>query len=122
MIGALSAHDVFVFCHKTPESPRCLIEALICGLPIVGYDSAYPRDLISENGGGLLTPRDDPNTLADTLHTFLQNRHHVADLAEAARLDGMRFSPEQIFRHRSDLMKQFASRPIDRSTELAVAE
>ena len=47
----LHVSDAFVFCHKTPEAPRCLIEALMCGLPIVGYDSGYPRDLI-RNGVG----------------------------------------------------------------------
>ena len=33
--------DIFLFCHVTPESPRCLIEALISGTAIVGYESAY---------------------------------------------------------------------------------
>jgi hypothetical protein len=37
------AANLFVFCHPTPESPRCLIEALMCGLPILGFESAYAK-------------------------------------------------------------------------------
>ena len=55
LMHELRTFDAFVFCHKTPESPRCLIEALICGLPLIGYESGYPRDLI-RTGGGILTP------------------------------------------------------------------
>ena len=42
LLRELKARDVFVFCHKIPESPRCLIEALQCGVPIVGYKLLIP--------------------------------------------------------------------------------
>ena len=64
VLDALRAADLFLFCHKTPESPRCLIEALASGAPIVGYDGAFARDLISGNGGGVLAPLNDVATLA----------------------------------------------------------
>ena len=32
---------VLVFCHRTPESPRCLVEALMSGTGILGYESDY---------------------------------------------------------------------------------
>lgn len=38
--------DVFVFCHTTPESPRCLIEPIISGTPLVGYSITYAQDLV----------------------------------------------------------------------------
>ena len=41
VFAALRAAHLFLFCHKTPESPRSLIEALVSGAPLVGYDSAY---------------------------------------------------------------------------------
>ena len=42
--------DVLVFCHLTPESPRCLIESLISGTPIVGYVSSYASELVGNRG------------------------------------------------------------------------
>ena len=97
----LRSFDVFMFCHKTQESPRCLIEALICGLPIVGYDSPYPRNLISKNGGGILVPQD-PKALACAIRTAAEQRK---ELTFKARMDGALFDAATVFRHRSELMK-----------------
>jgi glycosyltransferase involved in cell wall biosynthesis len=110
LLRELTARDVFVFCHKTPESPRCLIEALQCGLPIVGYESAYPSDLIRRNAGGLLTRPNDPIDLAQTLKRLASN--HPASLVslwERALRDGVTFSAENVFQHRAQLMRSLPS-------------
>jgi colanic acid/amylovoran biosynthesis glycosyltransferase len=103
LMHELRAFDAFVFCHKTPESPRCLIEALICGLPIVGYDSDYARGLI-RNGGGILSPIHDPRGVACSV-SKIQNRVTLSQLSQRAALDGRQFTDENVFRHRSELMK-----------------
>jgi colanic acid/amylovoran biosynthesis glycosyltransferase len=103
VMSQLRAFDAFVFCHKTPESPRCLIEALICGLPIIGYDSGYPRGLI-RNGGGILSPIHDPRGIACSL-SAMQDRAALSHLSRRAVLDGRQFTDESVFRHRSELMK-----------------
>jgi colanic acid/amylovoran biosynthesis glycosyltransferase len=102
LIEKLRSFDLFMFCHKTKESPRCLIEALICGLPLVGYDSPYSRDLISANGGGILTPIHRPELLAGSIILFSQRR---GPLTKNAQSDGKLFDAATVFRHRSDLMK-----------------
>jgi colanic acid/amylovoran biosynthesis glycosyltransferase len=107
LITELKSFDLFLFCHKTQESPRCLVEALICGLPLVGYDAPYPCDLISKHGGGKLTPAD-PQSLADALTQFTAQR---AVLTERARLDGENFDADSVFKHRADLMKTIPNRP-----------
>ena len=100
-IRMLRSSDIFMFCHKTPESPRCLIEALICGLPFVGYDAPYPRNLIGKNGGGILVPQD-PKTLACAVRSAAEQRK---ELTFKARMDGAHFDATSVFRHRSELMK-----------------
>lgn len=102
LIERLRTFDLFMFCHKTQESPRCLIEALMCGLPLVGYDSPYPRDLIKERGGGILSLVDRPELLPQSIRKFSEER---IDLTRRAQLDGKPFNAESVFRHRSDLMK-----------------
>ena len=99
----LRTFDAFVFCHKTPESPRCLMEALICGLPIIGYDSSYARDLI-RNGGGMLSPIHDPRSLARSLFA-IQDRATLSYLSRCAAIDGQKFAAESAFCDRSRLMK-----------------
>jgi glycosyltransferase involved in cell wall biosynthesis len=102
LIRALKDFDAFVFCHKTPESPRCLVEALMCGLPIIGYDSPYPRDLIRSYGGGLLTPINEPRQVAESIPLFVQKRE---SLSISAFKDGRAFDTTEVFRHRSELMR-----------------
>jgi glycosyltransferase involved in cell wall biosynthesis len=96
---------IMLFCHKTPESPRCLIEALTCGTPIVGYDSAFPRELIEANGGGSLVARDDVAALATAVIGLAQDRRQLAALIHAAARDGAQFDDETVFRHRSELIR-----------------
>ncbi len=100
-IDALRSFDAFMFCHKTQESPRCLVEALICGRPIVGYDSPYPRNLILTNGGGLLVS-PDPKALACAIKKLGTQKKA---LTIRARMDGVLFDADTVFRHPSDLMK-----------------
>lgn len=99
--------NVFMFCHLTAESPRCLIEALKSGAPIVGYESAYPRDLISHNKGGRLTDRGDVDQLAKAVVDLNRDRTSLSELILAAAADGLPFSDANVFRHRADLIKAF---------------
>ena len=104
LLQQLKAADAFVFCHKTQELPRNLIEALACGLPVVGYRSEYASHLISKNGGGSLMPMDDVAALVLAAVSLFE-RTKLRELSEQAARDGGRFTADIAFRHRSDLMK-----------------
>jgi glycosyltransferase involved in cell wall biosynthesis len=105
LLRELKSFDAFVFCHKISESPRCLIEALQCGLPIIGYETAYPKDLIKVHGGGLLTPINDVARLSEALLLLSRDRNLLRELSERATQDGALFTDESVFYHRSELMK-----------------
>jgi glycosyltransferase involved in cell wall biosynthesis len=106
----LQAAHVFLFCHTTPESPRCLIESLIAGTPIVGYDGSYASDLIGKAGGGLLAPIGDTDALGRFLISLATDRDKLIGLIRNAREDGKPFDDEAVFAHRSELIKQFLGR------------
>ncbi len=105
--GHLRRAHIFLFCHTTPESPRCLIESLIAGTPIVGYDGAYAADLISKHGGGYLAPIGDTAGLAQKLITLATDRDQLQQLMKSARKDGAPFDDESVFAHRSALIKRY---------------
>lgn len=107
VLETLRDAHLFMFCHKTQESPRCLIEALASATPIVGYTSAYSRDLISAHGGGLLCPLDDVAALSDAIVGLAADRTALADLIVRASRDGAPFTDESVFHHRSALIRQF---------------
>lgn len=104
LLETLKTFDAFVFCHKTLESPRCLIEALACGLPIVGYRSPYPSDLLSSHGGGILVEMNSIEALAAAIKA-IADQNQLEILSSAARAAGSEFTDDAVFAHRSDLMK-----------------
>lgn len=106
LLEHLRAAHLMLFCHLTPESPRCLIEALIAGTPIVGYRSSYSEDLIAEHGGGQLTAMK-PGPLAERVIALAQDRTGLAALIAKAARDGYAMNDEAVFEHRARLMKQF---------------
>ena len=111
VLDVLRDAHIHMFCHKTPESPRNLIEALISGTPIVGYDGAYARDLVHGHRGGEFVSIGETDALADQVEAIANDRANLAQLMEDAYNDGKIFSSDAVFKHRSDLIKEFLPGP-----------
>lgn len=95
---------IFMFCHKTPESPRCLIESLVCGTPIVGYGSAYAKDLVVD-GGGRFVDVGDVEGLARQVIALHRDRSILhRDISDAAKA-GLRFDEQKVYRDRADIIR-----------------
>jgi glycosyltransferase involved in cell wall biosynthesis len=105
--GLRSAH-LMLFTHITPESPRCLLEALICGTAIVGYDNAFAQDLTFERGGGSYVPMHDWQALGDRIADLSAQRNELRQLLSQAAANGKRFNDEDLFRERSEIVKHMA--------------
>ena len=67
IMAKLRETDIFLFCHKTGELPRCLVEALATGCALVGYGTAYSRDLAATFGGGEFADVGNWKALAETI-------------------------------------------------------
>jgi colanic acid/amylovoran biosynthesis glycosyltransferase len=105
LMEALRSADIFLFCHLTPESPRCLIEALMSGLPILGFESAYARDLVGHRGGGRFVATEDSNALATAVSELIADRYKRVELSQQAAASGSLYSDVAVFAHRSELIK-----------------
>jgi glycosyltransferase involved in cell wall biosynthesis len=106
ILGTLRHSDIFLFCHKTPESPRCLIEALASGCPLIGYGSSYPRDLVAQCGGGEFTEIGNWQALARIVADLDKNRDRLCELISQARVSGRLFERDATMQRRIDLIKQ----------------
>lgn len=105
ILVALRDAQLFLFCHKTPESPRCLIEALISGTPIVGYGSPYAEDLVANHKGGKFVGIGQIAELSELVTGLDRDRSALVDLMRRAQRDGEPFDDESVYRHRCDLIK-----------------
>lgn len=105
VLRAMKEADIFLFCHKTQESARCLGEALAAGCPLVGYDSGYPAELVALHGGGRLVAPDDTGALATVLQRFDQDRGQLHDMIIGAARTGQMFNREARLRERDDAVR-----------------
>lgn len=105
ILARMKAAHIFLFCHKTPESPRCLIEALVCGTPIMGYGSAYARDLVAADGGGRFVDVGDVQGLADRLVALHRDRAALQGEIRRAARSGLRFDEQTLYRERAELIR-----------------
>ena len=116
LLAALRENHLMMFCHKVPESPRCLIEALVSGTPLLGYASAFSADLIGEGDphrepAGLHVARHDHAALARELVRLAADRGLLLRLMEAARQAGRGFNDAAVFTHRCEALKARLSHP-----------
>lgn len=100
VIEVMRESDLLMFAHIDPESPRNLIESLMSACPIVGYERSHPADLISENGGGVMTPLGDPKAMGAAVAGLAADRPRLADLIRRAWRDGARFDSDVMSRER----------------------
>jgi colanic acid/amylovoran biosynthesis glycosyltransferase len=101
--------DIFLFCHKAAESPRCLCEALAAGCALLGYDRQYPRELVARHGGGEFAEIGDWSRLGQIVLSLDRNRQGLAALSEAAALSGALLDRDVAIQERIDLVKKYLS-------------
>lgn len=98
---------ILMFCHKTDESPRNLIESLHAATPIVGFRDPYAEKLVNEKGGGVLVHRGDVNELVKTVKDLAVDRKNLASLIEKAGQSASQLTREKIFKQRSDIVRKY---------------
>jgi colanic acid/amylovoran biosynthesis glycosyltransferase len=90
--SALAEADLFVLaCVPDQEGgsdnlPTVIMEAMMCGTPVVSTALAGIPEMITSGRTGILTPPGNPDALADALAPLLLQPATARPLAEAARL------------------------------------
>jgi len=82
----LKGFDVFVLPSRSEGVPRCLMEAMAAGVPVVASDIPGCRYLVEHGRTGLLFPTDDPGRLYETIDSLAQDTSLSRSLVRYARL------------------------------------
>jgi glycosyltransferase involved in cell wall biosynthesis len=90
MVSVYAEMDVLVLPSRTTPTwteqfGRVLVEALWCGVPVVGSDSGEIPWVMAITGGGLVFPEGDERALAEVLAALRTDPRRRARLAEEGR-------------------------------------
>lgn len=85
-VGAvLSSADIFVLPSLSEARPRSIIEAMLCGVPVVASDAGGIPSLIAHGESGLLAPAGDARRLAAALNIAASSPQLRKKLGEAGK-------------------------------------
>jgi len=84
-LARLSRFDLFVMTSSLEGIPRCIMEAMAVGIPVVAYDIPGVDQLIDHGKTGLLAAPGDIDGLAHCCERVLEDETLAASLVAAAR-------------------------------------
>lgn len=91
--------------------PMTLIEAQVCGLPIVAYDCPLgPSDIITDGVDGYLIPLHDEDTFAHKLFEVMQNDELRQRMGQEAKAKSERYAPDKVMNEWLDLFHKLLSK------------
>ena len=84
-LALLKGLDVFVLPSRLEGIPRCLMEAMAAGVPVIASDIPGCNDLVIDHETGILFPVNDAQALAEKVRELAVNHALRGSLAKAAR-------------------------------------
>ena len=69
-----SAADVFVIPSLEDNLPNTVIESLMCGTPVIGFNIGGISDMVVHNIDGVLCEKQDADSLLKGITTFFDNQ------------------------------------------------
>jgi len=84
-LGLVKHFDVFVLPSLLEGIPRCLMEAMALGIPVIASDIPGNRDLVEHGQTGTLFPLGAPGGLADAILSVLDTPDESRKMCAQAR-------------------------------------
>jgi glycosyltransferase involved in cell wall biosynthesis len=80
----IKSFDVFVMASLMEGLCTSILDAMACGVPVVATDTGGVPDIVNHERNGLLTPVNDPESLAKTIVKMLAHPDMATRLVAAA--------------------------------------
>lgn len=101
----MAAADIFVLPSRFEGLPMSIIEAMLCGLPVVACDVRGPAEQVVPEVTGLLVPPGDAPALAAALRRLVDDRALRERMGEAGRARALeRYDEGRVLARTLDLL------------------
>jgi len=100
--------DLVAHTSTAPEPfGRVIVEAMLCGTPVVAAQAGGAVELVEPGINGFLVPPGEPHQLAEVITTCRNQPEHTATIAQSARdTASQRFHQTNINQHIAQLLYQ----------------
>ena len=98
-------YDIFLMPSNHEGAGSILIDIMRLRLPIIASEVGGIPDLVINNTTGLLTPANDPDTLANKI-ILLKNNDLKDSLIKAAYLNSLDYAPKEMFKSYDKIYKE----------------
>ncbi|MFW0778341.1 MAG: glycosyltransferase family 4 protein [Rickettsiales bacterium] len=110
-LALLSRFNLFVMTSSLEGIPRCMMEAMAVGIPVVAYDIPGVDQLIDHEKTGLLAPPGDSCELARCCERVLEDSALAESLASSGRSRiNEQYSAARMAREYEELFRQLMAR------------
>jgi len=97
---------VFVMSNRTTDFGRAFFDAMAGGTPVIAFRTAASIDTVRHGIDGLLTPLDDVESLAATIHQLHDDRLLLVKLSDGARTRAIENTREVWFDLRTQWIRE----------------
>jgi N-acetylgalactosamine-N,N'-diacetylbacillosaminyl-diphospho-undecaprenol 4-alpha-N-acetylgalactosaminyltransferase len=95
----ISRADLFVLSSDTEGFPNVLVEAMICGCPVISTDCpSGPNEIIEHGKNGILVPTADEKAMSEAIISLIQDNELRNSLIAYAKYSAHNYSLEIILK------------------------
>ena len=89
VVAAMQNADALLFPSRSEGHPLVAVEAMACGLPIIGMHGSSVSEAVTDGQTGLLCPQNDVAAFVTATRSLAADHARYARLAQAARLQAV---------------------------------
>ncbi|WP_233432512.1 MULTISPECIES: glycosyltransferase family 4 protein [Thermoanaerobacterium] len=103
----LNISDIFALTSMREGLPRCIMEAMAAGKPVVATDVRGNRDLVRDGVNGYLVPLDDVNATVDALQNLSENEDLRKKMGDEGRKIIQDYSIDKVLKEMDEIYKKY---------------